>query len=140
MVTTADGSQYTGLYTLVTFSVGVLQHCDVTFNPELPQWKTEQIFRFQRGVTDPIILKFPSKFWGDEEWILHAGNSSSYYPGFLNAEAEGLYPAGTNVLIGFVTGDEAKRVEMLTDEELEAEVGIPAFRAEVDHAYHVQIH
>ena len=123
MVTTADGSQYTGLYTLVTFNIGVLQHCEVTFSPELPPWKTEQIFRFQRGVIDPIILKFPNKFWGDEEWILHAGNFSSYYPAFLNAEAEGLYPAGTHVLIGFVTGDEAKRVEQLTDEELEAEVG-----------------
>ncbi len=100
----------------------MLQRGNVTFTPELPAWKTEQICRFQRGILDPIFLKFPYKFWGDEEWIIHAGNKPGHYPVFMNAEAEGLFPTGSNVLIGFVTGDEAIRVERLSDDDVKEEV------------------
>lgn len=42
-VTLVDGSKLSADYGLTTFSLGVLQHDDVTFEPELPLWKQEAI-------------------------------------------------------------------------------------------------
>ena len=39
----SDGSSLSADYALVTFSLGVLQHDDVTFEPPLPKWKSEAI-------------------------------------------------------------------------------------------------
>ena len=130
VVTLADGEQYTANYALVTFSEGVIQQGEVTFTPLLPEWKTEQIFRYQRGIIEFIYLKFASTFWGDEEWSLHASTDQTrrdidrhYYPAFMNCEVEGLWP-GSRVLGAIVTGQEALRVESLTDEEIAEEVGL----------------
>jgi len=38
-----DGSELSADYALSTFSLGVLQHDDVAFEPELPSWKKEAI-------------------------------------------------------------------------------------------------
>jgi hypothetical protein len=42
-VTLADSSVLSSDYVICTFSVGVLQYGDVTFNPALPAWKVEAI-------------------------------------------------------------------------------------------------
>ena len=42
-VVTSDGRIFEADYALATFSVGVLQHDDVVFEPELPDWKQEAI-------------------------------------------------------------------------------------------------
>ena len=46
-VTLAGGKKLTADYALVTFSVGVLQNDDVTWEPILPDWKQEAI----QGIT-----------------------------------------------------------------------------------------
>ncbi|XP_072050179.1 uncharacterized protein [Amphiura filiformis] len=119
---TEDGTEYIGNYAIVTSTLGVIQNGGITFDPPLPPWKTEEFCRFQMGTIDPIFLKFETKFWDDTEYILHATDRHGYYPAFLNVEAEGLHPPGTNILIGFLTGDEAFRAELLTDDEVKAEI------------------
>ena len=42
-VTLVDGTKLEADYGLVSFSLGVLQHNDVTWEPKLPAWKTEAI-------------------------------------------------------------------------------------------------
>ena len=42
-VTLANGKKLSADYAICTFSVGVLQNDDVTFVPELPDWKQEAI-------------------------------------------------------------------------------------------------
>lgn len=42
-VSLSDGSSLSADYALVTFSLGVLQHDDVLFEPALPKWKSEAI-------------------------------------------------------------------------------------------------
>ena len=121
-VITEDGSEYMGEYAIITNTIGVLQSGDLTFDPPLPSWKTEEFHRYQMRITDPIFLKFNTKFWDDAEFILHASDRRGYYPVFFNLEAEGLYPEGSNILIGVLTGDEAYRAEQLTDEEVQDEV------------------
>ncbi|XP_072030279.1 uncharacterized protein [Amphiura filiformis] len=122
IATTSDGTEFVGEYAIITNTVGVIQNGGVTFEPPLPRWKSEEFFRYQMGTLDGIFLKFETKFWDDTEYILHATDRLGYYPAFLNLEAEGYHPAGTNILLGFLTGDEAYRAELLSDEEVQAEV------------------
>ena len=72
-------------YAIVTFSLGVLQHDEVVFEPRLPNWKVEAIesmtmvcdeqigTRFlsdrfaSQGTYTKIYLQFPRKFWFDTQ-------------------------------------------------------------------------
>ena len=119
---TEDGSEHFFDYVIVTSTVGVIQNGGITFDPPLPPWKIEEFCRFKMGTIDPIFMKFDTKFWDDTQFILHASDRRGYYPAFLNLEAEGLFPAGTNILIGFIASEEACRAEYLTDDEVKAEV------------------
>lgn len=62
-----DGTALTADHALVTFSVGVLQHQDVTFHPSLPAWKTEAIASMKMATYTKIFLIFPEKFWHSSE-------------------------------------------------------------------------
>ncbi|XP_072044797.1 uncharacterized protein [Amphiura filiformis] len=121
-VTCQDGTVYTGDYALVTFGLGVMQERLVEFNPPLPNWKIEEFSQFLMTSFTKIFVKWPSKFWDDEEWIVHVNERRGYYPVFLNMEAEGLFPNGTNILAAFVSGDEARRIEDQSDAETKAEI------------------
>ncbi|XP_038053677.1 polyamine oxidase 7-like [Patiria miniata] len=122
VVTTRDGTRYIGEYVLVTFSLGVLQHDLVDFVPDLPEWKDVEINKFQMTAYTLVYLSFPSKFWGDEEWILHPSDRRGYYPGFFNFQAAGFYPNGTPLLLALITGDEARRVEAQPSADTKAEI------------------
>ena len=121
-VTTYEGDEFCAEFVIVTTTVGVLQNGRITFEPPLPPWKTEEICRFQMSTLDMIFLKFDSKFWDDTEYILYASDREGFYPMFLNWEADGLLPAGTNILTTFLAGKEAYRAEHLTDDEVKEEV------------------
>lgn len=66
-VTLKDGTKVSGDYALVTFSLGVLQHDDVTWTPALPDWKTEAISSMVMATYTKIFLQFPYKFWPENE-------------------------------------------------------------------------
>ena len=67
-VTIAGGEIFTADYALCTFGSGVLNRGSVQFDPLLPGWKKEAIYRLRPVYYTKIFLKFPSKFWGDSEW------------------------------------------------------------------------
>ncbi|XP_033637792.1 polyamine oxidase 1-like [Asterias rubens] len=121
-VTCDDGSVFCADAVLLTFNLGVLQSRLVAFNPPLPKWKTAAIDHTPVGAFTKIFLKFPHKFWDDKEWIMHMSDQRGYYPTFMNMEMSGLFPQGTNILVGFVVGDEARRVENQPIEETLQEV------------------
>ena len=114
---------------MVAHTVGFLQQGNTIFNPPLPDWKLEEIHRAQMGTVDPIFMKFNTKFWDDERVILHATDRAGYYPAFMNLEAEGLHPNGTNIPVGFLTGDEAYRAELLDDKQVQDEVSSSSVRS-----------
>ncbi|XP_078597199.1 uncharacterized protein LOC144873576 [Branchiostoma floridae x Branchiostoma japonicum] len=120
--TTKDGSRYTADYAIVTFSMGVLQDNLVQFVPSLPDWKREAIFRVRMALYTTIYLKFPSKFWDDDEYIVYVAERRGYYTVWQNMEAEGLFPKGTNLLLVTLMDDEARRVEAQSDQATQAEV------------------
>ena len=67
-VATTEGEVFTADYALCTFGSGVLNRGSVKFDPPLPEWKKEAIYRLRPVYYTKIFLKFPSKFWGDSEW------------------------------------------------------------------------
>ena len=106
--------EYTADYALCTFSSGVLGSDAIIFNPTLPDWKREAIYRFSPIHFTKIFLKFTDKFWDDKEYIMHASLKPGNFPVFINI--------GFNILLSVVTGDEALRIEKLGDDKIKEEV------------------
>ena len=122
VIQTESKETFVADYALCTFSTGVLASGSVTFNPPLPQWKQEAIYKNPMSVYTKIFLKFPSKFWDDNEYILYASKRRGYFPVMQNMNKEGLLPNGSKVLLVTVTGDEGRRIEGQTDEETKQEI------------------
>ncbi|XP_033646178.1 polyamine oxidase 7-like [Asterias rubens] len=122
VVTCEDGTVYTADQVLVTFSLGVLQNDLVKFIPPLPEWKDVVIKKSLIAAYTHIYLSFPTKFWDDTEWILHASPKKGYHPAFFNFQAEGYDPDGTPTLLDTLTGDESRRVEAQPVSQTKAEI------------------
>ncbi|POS80282.1 N1-acetylpolyamine oxidase [Diaporthe helianthi] len=123
-VTMEDGSCITADYAVCTFSLGVLKHeSAIEFSPPLPNWKQTSIDMFNMGTQSKLFLQFPKKFWPDNtEFFLYADPTRrGWYPIWQSLDLEGFLP-GSQVLFTTVTGNEAKRVERMTDEQIIAEV------------------
>ncbi|XP_050225609.1 polyamine oxidase 1-like [Mercurialis annua] len=121
-VKTEDGSTYNSKYVIISASLGVLQSDLIQFNPTFPIWKRIAISDFSMTIYTKIFIKFPYKFWPTghgTEFFLYSHVRRGYYPIWQHLENE--YP-GSNTLMVTVTSDESKRVEQLSDGEVEAEV------------------
>ena len=114
-VATTEDEVFTADYALCTFGSGVLDRGSVKFDPPLPGWKKEAIYRLRPVYYTKIFLKFPSKFWGDSEWILHvSAQNTRHFPAFFDLDRAGFFP-GSKSLYTVVTGDESLRVEAQDD-------------------------
>ncbi|KXJ17565.1 polyamine oxidase 1 [Exaiptasia diaphana] len=121
-VLTEDGRNFTAKRVLVTFSIGVLKSNSVNFSPSLPSWKMEQIFKLNMVIYTKIFIKFPFKFWDDNEYIYYASKRRGYFPIWQNLEADSRLPKGTNILLITVTQEEAKRIEFQDDKLTRQEI------------------
>ena len=121
-VITAGGETFTADYALCTFGNGVLNRGSVQFEPPLPEWKKEAIYRLRPVYYTKIFLKFPSKFWGDSEWTLHvSAQNTRHFPVFFDLDRAGFFP-GSKSLHAVLTGDEALRMEAQDDSKTMEEV------------------
>lgn len=105
----------------VTFSLGVLQHDDVVFNPPLPSWKKEAIQSMTMTTYTKIFLQFPSKFWFDNEMGISADRIRGRYPVWQSLDHEKFLP-GSGLFFVTVTGDWSVAIESLTDAEVQKDV------------------
>ena len=115
---TEDGRRFVGEQAIVTFSLGVLQHKLVQFEPDLPDWKWQSIFGFHFGNYLHFYLQFPLAFWDDEEWILYASQIRGNYPIWQNFNK---YWPGSNILQCTVTDPASSRLSHMTDQEISDE-------------------
>ncbi|KAH9003706.1 amine oxidase [Lactarius hatsudake] len=116
-----DGTKLTALYAICTFSLGVLQNDDVWFDPPLPAWKVEAIYSMTMGTYTKIFLQFPQKFWFDTQFALYADSERGRYPVWQGLDIDGFMP-GSGVVFATVTGDYSKRIEAMTDAQVQSEV------------------
>ncbi|KAH9056464.1 amine oxidase [Lactarius vividus] len=119
--TLTDGTVLTAEYAICTFSLGVLQNDDVHFNPPLPKWKVEAIHSMIMAPYTKIFLQFPQKFWFDTEFALYADSERGRYPIWQSLDIDGFLP-GSGVIFTTVTGDFSKRIEAMTDAQVQSEV------------------
>ncbi|KAI9430825.1 amine oxidase [Lactarius indigo] len=120
-VTLTDGTRLTAQYAICTFSLGVLQHDDVQFVPPLPEWKVEAIHSLTMATYTKIFLQFPQKFWFDTEFAVYADSERGRYPIWQSLDLDGFAP-GSGVIFATVTGDYSKRIEAMTDAQVQSEV------------------
>ena len=91
-IATSDEEVFTADYALSTFSTGVLGSDLVTFNPPLPTWKREAIYRIRPVYFTKIFLKFPRDFWDDHEWIMHVSEKSDNFPTLFDVNRPVFFP------------------------------------------------
>ncbi|XP_078348136.1 uncharacterized protein LOC144633196 [Oculina patagonica] len=118
---TKSNETFVADYALCTFSSGVLASDTITFDPPLPKWKREAIYKNPMSVYTKIFLKFPRKFWDDNEYILHASKRQGYFSVFQDLDRPGILPK-SGILLITVTGDEGRRIEEQTDHETKTEI------------------
>ncbi|KAJ3220779.1 hypothetical protein HK099_004022 [Clydaea vesicula] len=104
-VKTADDKTFHAKVVICTFSLGVLQHNEVKFKPNLPESKIESLQRFH--------MQGEYKFWGNSENIIYTSSKKGYYPLWRNYKEPGY-----NILFCMVVGEESKRIESLTYDEI----------------------
>jgi len=88
---------------IVTVSTGVLDAGHITFDPVLPAWKQQAIHDLPMGLLAKIALQFDGTRFGlpEDSWL----TSKVTEP--LPAEASFFtcWPAGSDLMVGFVGGD-----------------------------------
>eukprot|EP00092_Neocalanus_flemingeri_P015289 GFUD01016527.1.p1 GENE.GFUD01016527.1~~GFUD01016527.1.p1 ORF type:complete len:554 (+),score=141.96 GFUD01016527.1:120-1781(+) len=118
---------YRAKWTIMTFSIGVLESDFVRFVPTLPAWKEEVIYMFKMVRYIKIYVKFPSNitaFWDDNQYIQYVDpHTRGRYQLWQNLEARGKhYPRGTNILLCTITGNNWERVSTLGKEQIKLEM------------------
>ncbi|KAG6330222.1 hypothetical protein ID866_8866 [Astraeus odoratus] len=121
LVQTAGGYNLTADYVLVTFSVGVLQHGDIAFEPTLPQWKREAFASMEMAEYTKIFLQFNETFWFPTEMGLYADHQRGKYPVWQNLDHVDFFP-GSGIIATTVTGNYARYAEGLNTSVLQDEV------------------
>ncbi|KAI8894912.1 hypothetical protein BC833DRAFT_530040 [Globomyces pollinis-pini] len=125
-VTVANGDVYKADYLISTVSLGVLQHDVITFNPPLPDWKREALAKFRMDTYTKIFLNFNTQFWDDNPYTYYASNQKGFYPNWKNFMAPGflsnIIPKGNYVCMVTLTNAQSRRIERLSDKEVEDEI------------------
>lgn len=128
-----DGDSLMADRVVFTGSLGVLKHGSTTFEPSLPEWKSEAIERLGFGLLNKVILVFEKPFWDTERDMFgllrepadrdsmvqedYSANRGRFYL-FWNC----LKTTGLPVLIALMAGDAAHQAECTPDEEIITEV------------------
>ncbi|KAH0834011.1 hypothetical protein J3R83DRAFT_11247 [Lanmaoa asiatica] len=115
-VQTKSGLTITADHVLCTFSIGVLQNSDVTFQPPLPGWKIEAINSIVMATYTKIFLQFNETFWFPTQL-----NKEGEYPVWQSMDHVGFLP-GSGIIFVTVTGDWSLYVEQLTPAQVQSEV------------------
>ncbi|XP_041371011.1 polyamine oxidase 6-like [Gigantopelta aegis] len=125
VVTTSANKMYTANYAIMTFGLGVLQHRLVKFEPELPLWKEDSLFRINVGHAANVLVECSeeaSAFFNDEDFALYASGNYGFYPVWINMMSDGLLLNTSNIISSMPTGEEAQRVERIGESALKSEI------------------
>jgi polyamine oxidase len=114
---TTDQGVYQGDSILSTASIGVLNSGSLVFDPPLPKWKTDAHSQCMMACVNKPYFKFDKKWWGDKELVLVASDTRGRWSDWLSWKHY-----KNNIIFCGVSGDEALRIEQLTDEQIKDEV------------------
>ncbi|KAI8088663.1 uncharacterized protein BX664DRAFT_331050, partial [Halteromyces radiatus] len=121
-ILTANGTKIIADHALCTFSLGVLQHNDVQFKPDFPEWKREALYSFHMTTYTKIFVKFDTKFWGDWQFALYASNKTQHggdYTVWQNLVSDSKHD---NILMVTTTFKESELIEGKTDKQVSQDI------------------
>lgn len=114
LVTTNQGT-FSAKRVISTLPNGVLQSGSVTFSPELPEEKITAINNLKMGLMNKNFFLFDKVFWDEDvDWIVRVGDDYNKWAFFFNFAKYLDEP----ILMGFSTGEYARELEKLPDEEI----------------------
>ncbi|CAF3034245.1 unnamed protein product, partial [Rotaria sp. Silwood2] len=118
-VQTVNGHVYRSQSVLITVPLGVLKGRQIMFNPTLPQWKLNSIDRIGNGLLNKVVLVWDKAWWNSTNYFLryHTPKPSR----FSNRNNPNKWNDRPS-LISLVMGNEANRIETLTNEQVVNEV------------------
>ncbi|KAF8446869.1 amine oxidase [Kalaharituber pfeilii] len=120
-VFTRDGWKINAKYALCTFSLGVLQHDDVKFDPPLPNWKKEAYAQGHMSTYTKIFARFDRKFWNSTQFTVYADSDErGNYPVFQSLDEPDFAP-GSHIYFATLTSRQSYRAEHQTDKETQAD-------------------
>ncbi|VXD20438.1 FAD-dependent oxidoreductase [Planktothrix paucivesiculata] len=106
---------FSGSAVLITIPLGVLKANQVKFIPELPQDKKTAIQKFNLGVLNKVVLKFPQVFWEKSyEFLGYLPESSPNFTVFMNYD----YYNSSPMLMALTGGSFARSLETMTQQQL----------------------
>lgn len=114
-----DAGEFTADAAVVTLPVGVLRQGDVRFSPGLPAAFTAPLERVRMGLLNKVCLLFERPFWDPRvDFITVYNDPPPLCYAWLNLMRYSGHPA----LLGFTSGNAAREVEQLTDDQIVARV------------------
>lgn len=120
VVTTADGTEFTGKYALLTPSLGVLKAGHIEYDPPLPEYKVNAIEQMGFGLLDKTLMVFDKPFWDENSDFILRGpvDWSGKFCVFLNYYKLFKIP----ILAALNPAQTAQGIEKQTDLEVKEEV------------------
>lgn len=98
-----------------TASIGAIKEGgSLEFNPPLPKWKTDAFDNIKMGNYLKIYCRFAHPWWKNHEYIFFADECKGKYAMWM--------PINGNTVMCCVAGEEADRVETLSEDELKNEI------------------
>jgi monoamine oxidase len=94
---------------LVTAPLGVLKSGMIAFDPPLPAAWLQAIQRLGVGTLDRLALRFPRRFWGNEEFVARSTRTLAFGASFWSPLAE------APILVAFTAGRAALEAERASD-------------------------
>lgn len=117
-VTLTDGAIVQADHVIVTVPLGVLKSGDIAFDPPLAPARQAAIQTLGMGLLNKCMLRFDRIAWpADVDWIEWLGPRDGAWSQWLSFAQV----TGAPVLLAFHGGDEARRLERLSDAEVTAE-------------------
>jgi lysine-specific histone demethylase 1 len=127
-----DGFTIQADYVVNTIPLGVLKHGNVSFEPPLPDWKSDAINRLGFGVLNKVILVYKEPFWDEDRDIFgvlrnplnrhsleqkdYASQRGRFFQWFNVSKTSGL-----PVLLALMAGDAGYDTEQTCNDDLVAE-------------------
>jgi monoamine oxidase len=117
-VTLTDGAIVQADHVIVTVPLGVLKSGGIAFDPPLAPARQAAIQTLGMGLLNKCMLRFDRIAWpADVDWIEWLGPRDGAWSQWLSFAQV----TGAPVLLAFHGGDEARRLERLSDAEVTAE-------------------
>ena len=110
-------------YCVCTVPLGVLQHRDIQFIPDLSEYRYKAIDNIGMGLLNKVILQFDTNFWNHQKVFAITNKDSSKVKSFYDCtsdiiiQSKNKTSSDTHILMLFLGGDAAQRIESMMDEK-----------------------